>query len=281
MPARTDRTGGWYRTPKHWFLVATLVLPLGWILLLCRFAWVRVISTRSASKKVGVMIAARSPVESPPAPELFADGSAPAWRRYGVAVVSVILAWGLTRATPALQDVPIASFFAAVTLSTFYGHLGPGLLATVLSIAVLDYAFLPPIKDLAGGIAETLRAATFALAAALINSLHERRRRAEAQRRESEARERENLETTARELQRAHEAVASALADRENIMESVADILYTLDGSGVLKGWNRRLEYVTHFEPEELRGRLVPEMFEEDDRAAVADVIRAAARGGH
>ena len=227
------------------------------------------------------MIAARPSVGTPPRPEFFADDSAPAWRRYGVAVVSVILAWGLTRSTPALQGVPIAAFFAAVTLSTFYGHLGPGLLATALSIAVLDYSFLPPIRDLAGGVGETLRAATFALAAALINLLHERRRLAEAQRRESEARERANLEATARDLQRAHEAVARAVADRENIMESVADILYTLDGSGVLKGWNRRLEYVTHFQPDELRGRPVPDMFEEEDRAAVAAVIRAAADGGH
>jgi PAS domain S-box-containing protein len=216
-----------------------------------------------------------------PRPEFFADDSAPAWRRYGVAVVSVVLAWGLTQAIPALHAVPIAAFFAAVTLSTFFGHLGPGLLATALSMAVLDYSYLPPIRDLTGGIGETLRAATFALAAALINSLHERRRLAEAQRREAEARERENLEATARELQRAHEAVARALADRENIMESVADILYTLDGSGMLRGWNRRLEYVTHFQPEELRGRPVPEMFEEEDRAAVAAVIRAAAHGGH
>jgi PAS domain S-box-containing protein len=227
------------------------------------------------------MIAARPPVGTPPGPEFFADDSAPAWRRYGVAVVSVILAWGLARAAPGLQGVPIAAFFAAVTLSTFYGHLGPGLLATALSMAVLDYSFLPPIRDLTGGIGETLRAATFALAAALINLLHERRRLAEAQRRESEARERANLEATARDLQRAHEAVARALADRENIMESVADILYTLDGSGVLRGWNRRLEYVTHFQPDELRGRPVPEMFEEEDRAAVAAVIRAAADGGH
>jgi two-component system cell cycle sensor histidine kinase/response regulator CckA len=227
------------------------------------------------------MSAAPLPVGTSPRPEFFADDSAPTWRRYGVAVVSVIFAWGLTQAIPALHAVPIAAFFAAVTLSTFYGHLGPGLLATALSMAVLDYSFLPPIRDLTGGIGETLRAATFALAAALINSLHERRRLAEAHRRESEARERENLEATARELQRAHEAVARALADRENIMESVADILYTLDGSGMLRGWNRRLEYVTHFQPEELRGRSVPEMFEAEDRAAVASVIRAAAHGGH
>src|ERR1700682_1802275 len=205
-----------------------------------------------------------------PGQEFFSDDSAPVWRRYGVAVLSVLLAWGLALEIPALRGVAIAVFFAAVTLSTFYGHLGPGLLATALSMAILDYSFLPPIRDLMGGIGETVRVATFALAATLINSLHERRRLAEAQRRESEARERGNLEETARELQRAHETVARALADRENIMESVADILYTLDDGGMLKGWNRRLEHVTHFAPDELRGRLVPEMFEAEDRAAVA-----------
>jgi len=231
--------------------------------------------------KASVLVSDRPPVADSIGPQVLAADSAPAWRRYGLAVASVMLAWGLTRATPALHGVPEAAFFAAVTVSTFYGHLGPGLLATALSMAVLDYSFLPPIRDLTGGIGETLRAATFALAAALINSLHERRRLAEVQRRESEARERENLAATARELARAHEAVARALADRENIMESVADILYTLDGRGMLRGWNRRLEHVTHFGPEELRGRPVPEMFEAEDQAGVAAVVMEAAHGGH
>ncbi len=216
-----------------------------------------------------------------PRREFFADDSASAWLRYGVAVASVILAWGLLLAIQPLRNLAIPVFFAAVTLSTFYGHLGPGLLATALSMAFLDYSFLPPIRGFMGGIGETVRVATFALAATLINSLHERRRLAEALRRESEARERANLEETARELQRSHETVARALADRENIMESVADILYTLDDSGGRRGGNRRLEHVTHYRPDELRGRAVPEMFEEEDRAAVAAAIRAAAHGGH
>jgi len=37
---------GWYRTPDAWFLMAAVVLPLGWVLPLCRFAWVRVTSQR-------------------------------------------------------------------------------------------------------------------------------------------------------------------------------------------------------------------------------------------
>jgi hypothetical protein len=36
----------WYRTPDAWFLMAAVVLPLGWVLPLCRFAWVRVKSQR-------------------------------------------------------------------------------------------------------------------------------------------------------------------------------------------------------------------------------------------
>src|SRR5574341_450946 len=46
--ARAFWAGGWYRMPEPWLLLAVLVLPLGWVLPLCRFAWVRVISQRGA-----------------------------------------------------------------------------------------------------------------------------------------------------------------------------------------------------------------------------------------
>lgn len=48
MFARTGRVGGWCRTREFWFLLAALVLPLGWMLPVCRFAWVRVVSQRGA-----------------------------------------------------------------------------------------------------------------------------------------------------------------------------------------------------------------------------------------
>ncbi|HET7876107.1 MAG TPA: PAS domain S-box protein [Methylomirabilota bacterium] len=123
------------------------------------------------------------------------DDTAPAWRRYGLAVASVGLAWAFTLAAPPLHKLPTALFFAAVTLTAFYGHLGPGLLATALSTAALDYSFMAPVRGLSDGLEETVRIAAFALAAALINSLHERRRLAELARRMSEARERIILET--------------------------------------------------------------------------------------
>jgi PAS domain S-box-containing protein len=115
--------------------------------------------------------------------------SAPAWRRYSFAVLTAALACAFTLAAPPLHKLPTALFFAAVTLTSFFGGLGPGLVATVLSTLAIDYFFIPPVTNLAQGLEETVRVASFALSAALINSLHERRRRAEA-------RERTILETT-------------------------------------------------------------------------------------
>ncbi len=113
----------------------------------------------------------------------------PAWRRYGFAILTTALACAFTLAAASLHKVPTALFFAAVTLSSFYGGLGPGLVATALSTVALDFFFILPVYTLDQGLEETVRVAAFALSAALINSLHERRRRAEA-------RERTILETT-------------------------------------------------------------------------------------
>ncbi|HET7875512.1 MAG TPA: ATP-binding protein [Methylomirabilota bacterium] len=198
-----------------------------------------------------------------------------------MAVASVALAWALTLAAPPLHKLPTALFFAAVTLTAFYGHLGPGLLATALSTVALDFSFISPIGNVAAGLEETVRVAAFALAAALINSLHEQRRRAEAERRKSEGRERAVLETAARDLRVAHESLAQTLADRENMMESIPDILYTLDLDGYLTGWNRRLELATGFVPAELRGKRALGLFFGEDRAVIMEAFRDAFEKGY
>ena len=66
--------------------------------------------------------------------------------RYAVAVVLSAAAWaatlGLTPTLPAANSLPFA---AAVALATWYGGIGPGLLTSALSIAAIDFSFLPPI----------------------------------------------------------------------------------------------------------------------------------------
>src|SRR5262249_46968705 len=61
---------------------------------------------------------------------------------YGVAVGTVIIALLLASFfAPQLRSTVSFLFFAAVTISAWYGGLGPSLLATTLSILALDYFF--------------------------------------------------------------------------------------------------------------------------------------------
>ncbi|MGH9767647.1 MAG: DUF4118 domain-containing protein, partial [Blastocatellia bacterium] len=66
--------------------------------------------------------------------------------RYGIAILSVVIAAALRLAfDPILGEiVPFLFFFLPVILAAWYGGLGPGLLATALSLLLGDYLFLPP-----------------------------------------------------------------------------------------------------------------------------------------
>lgn len=71
-------------------------------------------------------------------------------KRYGVAILTVFLALLLTNLLWLLHKLSVYPlFFAAVMISSWYGGLKPGMLATVLSALVCAYFFLPPIYSLA------------------------------------------------------------------------------------------------------------------------------------
>lgn len=64
-----------------------------------------------------------------------------------------------------------------------------------------------------------------------------------------------------------------ALQERENIMETVPDILFRLDLSGRLTQWNRKLEAVTGLSAEELKDRDAMALFSLEERATVGAAI--------
>ncbi|HEV3029824.1 MAG TPA: DUF4118 domain-containing protein [Planctomycetota bacterium] len=93
--------------------------------------------------------------------------------RYGVAVVTVAASTGLMFVLrPYLERGAVALPLAAVVASAFYGGLGPGLCATLLSVLASDYFFMEPQYSLrlhsADDIAEI---AVFSAVAVLINVL--------------------------------------------------------------------------------------------------------------
>lgn len=68
----------------------------------------------------------------------------PVWKRYGLALALVLAAFGLKMAFPGTlgQGTPFLLFPFAILLGAWYGGLGPGLLATSLSVGLSFVFFL-------------------------------------------------------------------------------------------------------------------------------------------
>src|SRR5919201_5877758 len=78
----------------------------------------------------------------PPTPWV---GASP-FRRYALAVVATALAFLVTRQIASwLQPNVLSLFFGAVLVSAWYGGLGPGLLAALLSLLTAGYFFAEPV----------------------------------------------------------------------------------------------------------------------------------------
>jgi signal transduction histidine kinase len=110
----------------------------------------------------------------------------PALVRYSLAFFTSALALLLTLLYTRLigTTAPFILFFAAVVVSSWYGGLGPGLLAIAIAALVTDYFFLPPTQSLHMTQSSFLELLLFLLAALLIAwltaALRSAYRRAEA-----------------------------------------------------------------------------------------------------
>jgi PAS domain S-box-containing protein len=180
---------------------------------------------------------------------------------YGVAALSVALAIVVRLlVTTTLGPTVFLLFFAAVTVSAWYGGLGPGLFATVLAMIVGGW-FTParPVADGPEPFA-LARLIAFGLEAGLISvlcgTLHGARRRAlDAQRRGEEA----QLETAvALERTRVGAAVQDELRSRlAAVVEGSGDAIITVDLQGRIVSWNPGAERMFGHAAAEAIGRPV------------------------
>jgi len=101
--------------------------------------------------------------------------------RFGVAVLAVIAAIA-AMAIPVIGKGLGTTLFLAVLVSTWYGGLGPGLLATalILLVALLDLLFVQPTIDASRVVGVVLFVCCAVLITLLVGALHAARRRAEA-----------------------------------------------------------------------------------------------------
>jgi PAS domain S-box-containing protein len=179
--------------------------------------------------------------------------------RYGIAVGAVALALLLSALIRPLIDQGIfALFFVAVIVSTWYGGLGAGLLATVLSILAADLFLFPPYDILDFNLDHLLRLAAEAFAALIISLLTAGRRRAEADLRD----QRERFAVT---------------------LGSIGDGVIATDAQGRVTFVNAVAEALTGWPQAEATGRSIDEVFRivnADSHQAVEDPVTRVLREG-
>src|ERR1043166_6884297 len=106
---------------------------------------------------------------------------------YGCVVVTIGLALLLTQfIRPLIAPSILPLFLAAVMVSAWCGGFVPGLLATILTVFIIDYFYIP--RFFTADWSSLLRLGVFLLAAILISSLTAARQRVTETLRRSEER---------------------------------------------------------------------------------------------
>ena len=98
--------------------------------------------------------------------------------RYGLAVITVAAALGLTIWLQQYTDItPL--FYGAIVISAWFGGRGPGLLAVVLSELAIDYYLVPPFYSLGLGAKPISFMVVFGVLAIFTSWMSAKRRQAE------------------------------------------------------------------------------------------------------
>jgi PAS domain S-box-containing protein len=151
----------------------------------------------------------------------------------GVVAIATVLTLLLWRW---IDPLAFLVYFLAVMAAGWYGGLGPGLLATVLSVLTAHYFILHPQYAWAISPGALTRMGLFALAGTLISILNEAQRRA----RLSEQAQRERLAVT---------------------LTSIGDAVITTDAEGRVTFLNRVAETLTGWRDDEARSLPLPDVF--------------------
>ena len=134
--------------------------------------------------------------------------------RYGVAIVSVVVALLITLALQNYTDItPL--FYAAIVVSAWYGGRGPGLVSVILATVALDYYFIPPLYTLSPNLKQASFLIGFGLLAIVTSWMSSKRKQAEEVMREARDELEMRVQERTEELRQANET----LRERSEVLQ--------------------------------------------------------------
>ncbi len=181
-------------------------------------------------------------------------------QRYSIAFLTVLLALLLTLLLWQLHRLnsiyPL--FLAAVMVSSWYGGLNPGLLATFLSAIVCAYFLLPPFYSLAISGFSAVGLLQFVLVALLISLLNTALREARSQAQKNARAAQDNYEC----LRQIQDSLRQSEERYRLLVEGVTNYaIFMLDPNGNFTSWNIGAERILGYQEAEIIGQPFERIF--------------------
>jgi PAS domain S-box-containing protein len=210
--------------------------------------------------------------------------SDPHWQRkphavlsYGVAVLSpagaiIIESWLQSGST-------VSIFLCAIILSAWFGGMGPGLLASAVSILSFRYFFMPPLHSFALDTEHLWRLTLFVLVALFVGSLTAAQRSTAA-----------SLRNARDDLQKKNDALLAdnierkrredKLREQAQLLDLTHDTIFVRDMSDVITYWNRGAERQYDWKEREAVGRVSHQLTQTVFPAPLEDINAELLRTG-
>ena len=219
--------------------------------------------------------------------------------RWALAVASVAAAAALTTGPGGERLFPqaperfvhgVTLLYSAAVLSAWLGGMGPGLLAALLAVVVVDWFITPPLYSISLDFDFGLRIAVFALSALLVGWLSERRRRTEdalrLSRDELEARVQARTADLSRSNTRLEAEIGARVRVEETLREQAAlldlthDTVFVRDERDVIVYWNRGAEELYGWTKEEAVGTVAHSRMQTLFPVPLPDIMAELSRAG-
>src|ERR1051325_663239 len=142
---------------------------------------------------------------------------------YGLAVVTVAAALVITGAIQEYTEVTTL-FYAAIVITAWFGGMGPGLLAVVLSAVSIDYFFVQPLYTLGLGPKHITFLIVFGFLAVLTSLMSSKRRKAEVALKQARDELETRVEERTAELREANETLRERGEELQRVQTELAHV---------------------------------------------------------